>query len=70
MATNWESTAVAFNIAGNHYPEGQKQCRFNKVIAEPTQQQLQTFGEALAALGAEDQLVDALLTVKETITFS
>ena len=69
METKWTGTNLSYTFAGDQYPEGQKICRFSKIIETPTEAQLTNFGMAIAKLGEGDTAVFAEISTKKTILF-
>lgn len=69
MESVWESTKVGIRIAGAHYEDGVKQRNFNTVIEDPTTEQLQKFGQAIAKLGQDDEALGANITTVKLVNF-
>ena len=67
MELEWSATALAFNFIGDKLPEDGKIRRFTKVVAQPSVEQLNAFGHAIAALGVNETVVDAEVTTKQIV---
>ncbi|WP_261806751.1 DUF1659 domain-containing protein [Lapidilactobacillus luobeiensis] len=70
MEKVWKSTSIALGFSGEQLPEEGKIRRYSKVVEQPTIEQLQAFGKAIAALGVNEEVLDAEITTKQELNLA